>query len=106
VGILLIVAAFATILVVLTMANTNNVEDIGPMNDLKIDSEKVLQPDSDLSSENKSDPENSRVLGDATRVESDGPPDGGAAAWLVVLGAWCCAFSSPGWTNSMYFPSS
>ncbi|KAJ5148547.1 hypothetical protein N7448_000125 [Penicillium atrosanguineum] len=31
------------------------------------------------------------------------PPDGGTAAWLVVLGAWCCSFSSPGWVNSTYF---
>ncbi|KAL5358545.1 major facilitator superfamily domain-containing protein [Aspergillus floccosus] len=29
------------------------------------------------------------------------PPDGGLNAWLVVLGAWCCSFSSPGWINSV-----
>lgn len=28
-------------------------------------------------------------------------PDGGAAAWLVVLGAWCTSFCSFGWLNSM-----
>lgn len=27
-------------------------------------------------------------------------PDGGAAAWLCVLGAWCTAFCSFGWINS------
>jgi hypothetical protein len=27
-------------------------------------------------------------------------PDGGATAWLVVLGAFCCGFSGPGWLNS------
>lgn len=27
-------------------------------------------------------------------------PDGGAAAWLVVLGAWCISFCSFGWINS------
>jgi hypothetical protein len=27
-------------------------------------------------------------------------PDGGAAAWLVVLGAWCTSFCSFGWINS------
>ena len=28
-------------------------------------------------------------------------PDGGLAAWLVVLGAWCVSFCSFGWLNSM-----
>lgn len=28
-------------------------------------------------------------------------PDGGAVAWLVVLGAWCTSFCSFGWLNSM-----
>lgn len=28
--------------------------------------------------------------------------DGGSAAWLVVLGAWCSSFCSYGWINSMY----
>ena len=27
--------------------------------------------------------------------------DGGTAAWLVVLGAWCVSFCSYGWINSM-----
>lgn len=27
-------------------------------------------------------------------------PDGGLAAWLVVLGAWCTSFCSFGWLNS------
>ena len=26
-------------------------------------------------------------------------PDGGAAAWLVVAGAFCCVFCSFGWVN-------
>ncbi len=34
------------------------------------------------------------------KTEDTGPPDGGSAAWLVLLGAWCCSFSSPGWINS------
>ncbi|KAJ4259560.1 hypothetical protein NW762_007489 [Fusarium torreyae] len=38
---------------------------------------------------------------DAARAHDDGPPDGGTAAWMVVLGAWCCSFCSPGWINSM-----
>lgn len=28
------------------------------------------------------------------------PPDGGFAAWCVVLGAWCTSFCSFGWMNS------
>ncbi|GAM43933.1 hypothetical protein TCE0_060f19151 [Talaromyces pinophilus] len=28
-------------------------------------------------------------------------PDGGLAAWLVVLGAWCTSFCSFGWLNSI-----
>lgn len=27
------------------------------------------------------------------------PPDGGAKAWLAVLGAWCCLFCTFGWIN-------
>lgn len=38
----------------------------------------------------------------AEKVEDSGPPDGGTTAWLVVLGAWCCSFCSPGWINSMF----
>ncbi len=26
-------------------------------------------------------------------------PDGGLKAWSVVLGAWCCLFTSFGWIN-------
>ncbi|KAI9370021.1 major facilitator superfamily domain-containing protein [Aspergillus egyptiacus] len=28
-------------------------------------------------------------------------PDGGAVAWLVILGCWCTSFSSFGWLNSV-----
>jgi hypothetical protein len=28
-------------------------------------------------------------------------PDGGLAAWLVILGVWCCSFCSYGWMNSI-----
>ncbi|CCT72380.1 related to monocarboxylate transporter 2 [Fusarium fujikuroi] len=38
---------------------------------------------------------------DAAKAHDEGPPDGGTAAWMVVLGAWCCSFCSPGWINSM-----
>ncbi|PWY68683.1 monocarboxylate transporter [Aspergillus heteromorphus CBS 117.55] len=37
-----------------------------------------------------------------THTHTDaGPPDGGFAAWSVVLGAWCALFCSFGWTNSI-----
>ncbi|KAJ5987253.1 monocarboxylate transporter [Penicillium sp. IBT 35674x] len=31
----------------------------------------------------------------------DAAPDGGAKAWLVVLGAWCALFCTFGWINSV-----
>ena len=94
------------------MASTHNAENTTPIYDLKTDPEKAAQPESDLGGETERDPEDARgpipgdKPGDATKLEDAGPPDGGAAAWLVVLGAWCCSFSSPGWVNSTYFPSS
>lgn len=54
--------------------------------------EKVAQPETHQPS---SDP-----LGNDTEVASAGRVDGGTTAWLVVLGAWCCSFTSPGWINS------
>jgi hypothetical protein len=35
-----------------------------------------------------------------TSAWGDAAPDGGAAAWLCVLGAWCTSFCSFGWINS------
>ncbi|KAI8653440.1 MFS domain-containing protein [Fusarium keratoplasticum] len=70
------------------MTNANNTTP--PMHDLK-----NTPPDSSLGGETERDIEESRD------PIPDGPPDGGAAAWLVVLGAWCCSFSSPGWINSV-----
>lgn len=32
-------------------------------------------------------------------------PDGGAKAWLVVLGGFCCLFCSFGWINCKSFSS-
>ncbi|KAI9162723.1 MFS general substrate transporter [Paramyrothecium foliicola] len=29
------------------------------------------------------------------------PPDGGATAWLVILGAWCASFCAYGWINTV-----
>lgn len=43
-------------------------------------------------------------LEDGTAAETSLPhsdaPDGGPAAWLVVLGGWCVLFCSFGWVNS------
>ncbi|KAH9218330.1 major facilitator superfamily domain-containing protein, partial [Leptodontidium sp. 2 PMI_412] len=73
------------------------------MHDLTTDPEKAAQAEGDLGGETDRDPEDGSepIPGDAPKVEDDGPPDGGTAAWLVVLGAWCCSFSSPGWINSV-----
>ncbi|KAL6364365.1 hypothetical protein LRP88_01763 [Fusarium phalaenopsidis] len=56
---------------------------------------KNTPPDSSLGGETERDTEDTRDQ------IPDGPPESGAAAWLVVLGAWCCSFSSPGWINSV-----
>jgi MFS transporter, MCT family, aspergillic acid transporter len=37
-----------------------------------------------------------------TSAWGDDAPDGGSAAWLCVLGAWCTSFCSFGWINSSY----
>jgi hypothetical protein len=37
-----------------------------------------------------------------TLAWGDDAPDGGVAAWLCVLGAWCTSFCSFGWINSEY----
>jgi hypothetical protein len=91
------------------MGSTDDIENTAPMHDLKTDPEKAAQPVSDFGGEIEPDFENARGPtpgdkpgDDATKLEDAGPPDGGAAAWLVVLGAWCCSFSSPGWINSTF----
>ncbi|KAL3263849.1 hypothetical protein ABHI18_001392 [Aspergillus niger] len=33
--------------------------------------------------------------------QSDSAPDGGTAAWLIVVGGWCAMFSSYGWLHSI-----
>ncbi|KAK8043502.1 major facilitator superfamily transporter [Apiospora rasikravindrae] len=41
---------------------------------------------------------------ESSDVEDNGEdetPDGGAKAWLMILGAWCCSFCSYGWVNSV-----
>lgn len=91
----------------MSMASIDNAENPTPMHELKTDHKNVAKPESQLSDETEQDPENTRgpiprdESGDAAKLNATGPPDGGTAAWLVVLGAWCCSFSSPGWINSM-----
>ncbi|RSL47606.1 hypothetical protein CEP54_013309 [Fusarium duplospermum] len=65
-----------------------------PMHDTK-----NTPPDFSLGGDTERDPKDSQDP--IPNPIPDGPPDGGAAAWLVVLGAWCCSFSSPGWINSV-----
>ena len=88
------------------MASMDNAENTTTPDDRKTNPENAAPPESYLSSKTERDPEDARGPnpGDATKLEDAGPPDGGTAAWLVVLGAWCCSFSGPGWANSMYFP--
>ncbi|KAI0185487.1 major facilitator superfamily domain-containing protein [Xylaria flabelliformis] len=62
------------------------------------DPEKVPQSDSDLGADTERAPIET-IPTDKPAIA--GPPDGGAVAWLVVLGGWCCSFSSPGWINSV-----
>lgn len=49
--------------------------------------------------------QSSRSTNDVERTANDpsptGAPDGGTAAWLVVLGCWCTSFCSFGWLNSI-----
>ena len=89
------------------MTSIDNAENTTPKHGPKPDPEKTALPESDLDGETERDPEDARgpiQPDDATKLEDAGPPDGGAAAWLVVLGAWCCSFSSPGWINSTCLP--
>ncbi|KAH7127286.1 major facilitator superfamily domain-containing protein [Dactylonectria macrodidyma] len=89
------------------MATTGNNEKPNLMHDNSIAPEKVAQPESASGSETERDIEDARNpvpsdrTDDAAQLQDAGPPDGGTAAWLVVLGAWCCSFCSPGWINSM-----
>lgn len=90
------------------MASTDNAEMATSTHDNRTDSEKAAQLESAPGSETERDMEDARepVSGDKTddaTLQDAGPPDGGTAAWLVVLGAWCCSFCSPGWINSMCF---
>ena len=90
------------------MAVNGNAANITPVHELGTNPEKAVPAEPDFRGEIEQDFEDKRPgpgdkPEDATQLEDAGPPDGGAAAWLVVLGAWCCSFSSPGWMNSTYF---
>ena len=90
------------------MASTNDANNTTPLHDLENNHEKSAQPEPDISGDTEKGPEGSQESfpgdkpddRDVTKSEDAGPPDGGSAAWLVILGAWCCSFSAPGWINS------
>ncbi|TVY73204.1 Fujikurins efflux protein [Lachnellula suecica] len=77
------------------MASMDSTDNNTPVHRLQTDPEKAGQADSNFSGDVETSPK------EVKEVEDVGPPmDGGTAAWLNVLGAWCCSFSSPGWANS------
>jgi hypothetical protein len=77
------------------MASTETTRNTTSMHDVMTDPENAREP---IPGEKPGDASHT------VKLDDDGPPDGGVAAWLVVLGAWCCSFSSPGWINNTYFP--
>lgn len=48
--------------------------------------------------------EDSTISFSQIKDETKSDVDTGAAAWLVLLGAWCSSFCSYGWINSSSFP--
>lgn len=62
--------------------------------------EKQAQRSSTESSHISAD--NAEKAAPASNNNAPVAPDGGTTAWLVVLGAWCTAFCSFGWLNSMF----
>ncbi|KAI1419971.1 major facilitator superfamily domain-containing protein [Xylaria sp. FL1777] len=79
------------------MTTADHAKTTAPMHDPKTDTERPPSSDLDhgISAETERDP------GDASHPAAGTTPDGGLTAWLVVLGGWCCSFSSPGWINSV-----
>lgn len=57
-----------------------------------------IEKDPSLEQNPRAEPE-TQLEKNATEPASDGPPDGGAEAWLVVFGGFCAVFSSFGWIN-------
>lgn len=90
------------------MVTISNFEKTTDMQDSsKTDPEKAAQLESSAPGseterelEDIREPVSGEEPGNAPKVQDAGPPDGGASAWLVVLGSWCCSFCSPGWINS------
>jgi hypothetical protein len=69
--------------------------------------EKAVPTGSDIGNEIRRTPDEAQLShrldnesDKEAQLEDDAPPDGGTAAWLVVLGGWCCSFNSMGWMNS------
>lgn len=67
--------------------------------DLSIKKETEANPQTDNSNTNAGSSDLDAEKAPFNPPGSDAP-DGGAAAWLVVFGAWCTSFCSFGWLNS------
>ncbi|KAI0445802.1 major facilitator superfamily domain-containing protein [Xylaria telfairii] len=76
-------------------------ENTTPLHELRADPEKSAQSESDLGGDTERTPDGTNSPIPNNKPADAGPPDGGAVAWLAVLGGWCCSFSSPGWINSV-----
>lgn len=64
--------------------------------------DKIVPSGVESDSENTGDVEKTPVdVAPAPPPNFSDAPDGGLAAWLVVVGAWCTAFCSFGWINSV-----
>ncbi len=64
------------------------------------DPEKVEYPETDSGDPSILPDEDAEKATPPTPTHVE-PPDGGAVAWLVVLGTWCTSICSFGWLNSM-----
>ncbi|OBT38673.1 hypothetical protein VE00_10908 [Pseudogymnoascus sp. WSF 3629] len=77
----------------------------GPMSRVEYSDTRTLaanqhaSPPPSASTSNENDYEKAEAP--PTAVTFGDAPDGGAAAWLTVLGAWCISFCTFGWINSV-----
>jgi MFS family permease len=62
---------------------------------------QLLSSDADDTTHNPSLQESDAEKAQPSPIAGHEAPDGGAAAWLVVLGAWCASFCSFGWLSSV-----
>ncbi|PWY71133.1 monocarboxylate transporter [Aspergillus sclerotioniger CBS 115572] len=80
-------------------------EDLYPLQDRIHTSNHSLNSSPNNDKDNKIDPPSPDVEKNPPQSSSpwaaSPPPDGGLAAWSVVVGAWCSLFCSFGWINSI-----